>query len=88
MKVEFLEAFTKDIDRLHERGVKKTIVGILANCERASSLKDIPNVKKLKGYKNAYRIRLGEYRLGFYFENGVIEFARLLNRKEIYRSFP
>ncbi len=88
MEVEFLSSFDKDLDRLQEPGIKKTIAGIIINCERASSLKEIPNVKKLKGFKNVYRIKVREYRLGFYFENGVIEFARLLARKDIYRSFP
>jgi mRNA interferase RelE/StbE len=88
MKVEFLDSFGKDLDRLHEPAIKKAVAGIIINCEQASLLKDIPNVKKLKGFKNAYRIRTREYRLGFYFENGVIEFARILNRKDIYRAFP
>jgi len=35
-----------------------------------------------------YRIRLGDYRLGFVFERGAVTFVRCLNRKEIYRYFP
>ena len=88
MKVEFLSSFSKDLDRLNDSEIQSTVAGIILHCERASSLKEIPHIKKLKGFKNAYRIRVREYRIGFYFENGVIEFARLLNRKDIYRSFP
>jgi mRNA interferase RelE/StbE len=88
MKVEFLESFGKDIDHLRDSKVKQNIVDIIEKCESARTLTDIPNIKKLKGYKNAYRIRIKEYRIGFYFENGTIEFARVLDRKEIYRAFP
>ena len=59
--------------------------------ERSSepqNLKDIPNLKKLSGYKNVYRIRVGEYRIGLYVEEDTIVFARILPRKEIYRFFP
>lgn len=44
--------------------------------------------KKLTGFKNAYRIRMGEYRIGFVFENGTIELIRILGRKDIYKYFP
>ncbi len=49
---------------------------------------EIPNLKKMKGYKNAYRIRFGEYRIGLLFENNNIKLSRVMNRKEIYRYFP
>ena len=35
-----------------------------------------------------YRIRVGDYRVGFVFEQGAVTFVRCLNRKEIYRYFP
>ncbi len=88
MKVEFLRDFSRDLDKLDDHTVKTSLAEIVLQCESASSLKDIPNVKKLKGYKNVYRIRIKNYRLGFFYENGVIEFARLLHRKDIYKTFP
>ena len=48
----------------------------------------IENVKKLQGYENAYRIKIGDYRIGVIFENGDITFCRVMHRKEIYRYFP
>jgi mRNA-degrading endonuclease RelE of RelBE toxin-antitoxin system len=32
--------------------------------EKADNLQDIPNVKKLKGYEEFYRIRVGRFRVG------------------------
>ena len=43
---------------------------------------------KMEGAKNRYRIRVGDYRIGFYLEDEVIVLSRALNRKEIYRHFP
>lgn len=47
-------------------------------------------VQKLVGYKDYYKIRIGNYRVGIWIDtmNHVIEFRRVLHRKEIYRKFP
>jgi mRNA-degrading endonuclease RelE of RelBE toxin-antitoxin system len=42
----------------------------------------------LTGFKTAYRLRLGNYRIGFFFENETAELVRVLNRKDIYKYFP
>jgi len=36
------------------------------NC--ANNIDEIKNIKKLKGEYNAYRIRIGNYRIGVFFE--------------------
>jgi mRNA interferase RelE/StbE len=56
--------------------------------EEVDTLEKIPNIKKLKGHRNAYRVRVGDYRLGLFFENSTILLARFLHRKDIYRIFP
>lgn len=42
----------------------------------------------MKGFRNAFRIRIKDYRLGFYLEKDTILISRLLNRKDIYKYFP
>ncbi|MEP0956723.1 type II toxin-antitoxin system RelE/ParE family toxin [Microcoleus sp. FACHB-1515] len=54
----------------------------------ATSLQNISNVKKLKGSDNAYRLRVGDYRIGFTFANDTITFARVHHRSDVYRYFP
>lgn len=44
--------------------------------------------EKLQGYKNYYKIRFGNYRVGIHFENNTLTFERALHRKEIYKFFP
>ncbi|MEI8202294.1 MAG: type II toxin-antitoxin system RelE/ParE family toxin [Bacteroidota bacterium] len=60
----------------------------LLNAEKADGIKDIKGLKKLTGYKNTYRIKMGDYRIGVFIENGIIEFARIAHRKDIYKVFP
>lgn len=64
--------------------VKNNIIAI----ENAKNLKEIKNSKKLSGNPFAYRIRIGNYRLGYYFENNNVELARFLKRSDIYKVFP
>ncbi len=55
---------------------------------RIASFEEITNIKKLQGYDNAYRIRVGDYRVGIIFDGETAIFERVLHRKEIYRYFP
>ena len=88
MKVEFLKKFSKDLDDIRTKSAKDSVIRIIELMEVVDSLEKIPNIKKLKGHKSAYRIRVGDYRLGFFFENSTILLARFLHRKNIYRIFP
>ena len=59
MKVEFSKAFIKASKRLSGKmldSLKRTIVEVKA----AKDIQDISNCKKLVGYRNIYRIRLGD----------------------------
>jgi len=88
MKVEFLNKFNKDLDNLTNPNIKVSILKAIESIEISKKLSEISNVKKLKGHKFAYRIKLGDYRLGFYFENQIVELARVVHRKDIYKIFP
>ncbi|MCW3087555.1 MAG: plasmid stabilization system [Sediminibacterium sp.] len=88
MKVEFLKKFSKDLDEVGPKSVKSNLLKVIELMESAHSLDEIPNTKKLKGHKSAYRTRVGDYRLGFFFENATISIARFVHRKDIYKIFP
>jgi mRNA interferase RelE/StbE len=88
VNVEFLARFEKDLGKLEEQGVLDAIADAITNVENAESVSEIRNLKKLKGFKTAYRIRIGEYRIGLFIENNVVEFARVVHRKDIYKYFP
>ena len=88
MKVEFLEKFNKDLDDIRLSFVKKAIERVILEADSANNIHEIRNVKKMQGSKNAYRIRIGDYRIGIYFERGIVQFARVIHRKDIYKVFP
>ena len=88
MKVEFLKKFSKDLDGVKSKSVKESVIRVIELMERVDTLQKIPNIKRLKGHKKAYRVRVGDYRLGFFFENSTVLLARFLHRKDIYRIFP
>ena len=56
--------------------------------EKAQSLQNITNIKKLRGGGNYYRLRVGEHRIGLIVEGDNVICVRCLDRKEIYRYFP
>jgi mRNA interferase RelE/StbE len=88
LNLVYLEDFDKDLDKIRNAALQKALARVLRSLESASSLQDIRALKKLRGYRNTYRIRIGEYRLGFYQVGKDIRVARFLHRKDIYRYFP
>ena len=88
MRVEFLFKFRKDLDNIRERAVKDAVLRTIYRVEHCKRIAEIPNVKKLSGFKSAYRIRIGNYRIGIFVEADTVQFARVANRKDIYKVFP
>jgi len=88
MHVLFSKQFEKDILKIKDLALIDKIDTTIQSVKNASSFSEIRNFKKLSGYKNKYRIRIGDYRIGIFVDNNVIEFSRFLHRKEIYRYFP
>lgn len=64
------------------------IQAVIEEVEKAESLGEVNNIKKLKADGDYYRIKIGDYRIGLTISDGVIIFIRALQRKDIYRYFP
>ncbi len=89
MIVEFDKSFEKSLEKIKSKSIYGKIEQIIISCESSVSVDKIPNVRKLTGFKNYYRIRLGQYRLGFEALDGnVIRFIIIAHRKDIYKWFP
>jgi mRNA interferase RelE/StbE len=87
MKIEIRTSFTKDADKL-PLPFRQRLAEIIESIGKARHPSQLSGCKKLTGDTIAYRIRMGQYRIGFYYENNIIELVRILHRKEIYRYFP
>ncbi len=88
MEIVIDQSFIRDVKKapLH---IQKLIPGLIQTIRDAQKITDISKVKKLSGSKNGYRIKIEDYRLGFYSEpQKVIVLSRLLARKDIYKFFP
>jgi mRNA interferase RelE/StbE len=88
LKVEFKSSFAKDLRKIKERKIRQQVLGIIEQIEKARNLQDIPEVKKLQGADNYFRLKLGDYRIGLILEQDRVLFVRFLHRKDIYRYFP
>lgn len=86
MKTAFLSSFHRDLKKIKDRAVRQAIK--TAILEAARKLTELTHVKKMEGFRSAYRLRVGEFRVGFFLENDTVVFARAVNRKDIYDVFP
>ena len=88
MKTAFRQSFLRDLEALRNKNLLKRIRDIIENVENAKSLNELPHLKKLKGEKNFYRLRIADHRIGLIVEGDTVVFVRCLDRKDIYRYFP
>ena len=61
---------------------------VIEQIEAADALSGVPNVTKIGGSENPYRIRVGDYRIGVSVIEEEAEFVRCPHRRDIYRYFP
>lgn len=88
MKLIITRQFDKDVEKELNKPMRLELIAILDRMRKAASLSELTAIKKLKHFPNAYRIRLGDYRIGFIVEDNTIIVSRVMHRKEIYRYFP
>ena len=88
MIYEFEKSFIRDFRKIKSKILAKAILECIDQISNASSVSDINNLRKLTGYKDAYRIRTGDYRIGIIVENEKVTFVAFAHRNEIYKRFP
>jgi len=87
MNIVVTKKFAKDVEKELNEHLKQQLAEILITITRSQTLSEIPDCKKLKGFKNAYRIRMNDYRIGFLWEEDTVRLSRILNRKDVYKYF-
>lgn len=68
MKILYERDFLKDVKSIKDKRVKQRLDNLIDNFKVATEIQQISSVKKMAGYRNAYRMRIGDYRLGFFME--------------------
>lgn len=88
MKILVNKVFLKELSKLPSKERQKVEMLLFQEVENYTSPAQIPNFQKLKGYKNYFKIRFGDYRIGLKMENDTLYFERILHRKDIYKFYP
>jgi len=81
----FLHAFEKITDASVARRADKAVEKI----KSANSLREISNIKSMRGNPNYYRFRFGDFRIGFRMvDEYTIVLLAIEHRSVFYRHFP
>jgi len=88
MTFEITKKFKKQVDLCTDLSIRMQIGKIFQEIASAEKLSEIKHLKKLKGSKNSFRIRLGNYRIGILIQNDTVIFAAFDHRSDIYKYFP
>lgn len=89
MIVEFDKSFAKSLGKIKDVILLSKIENVITEFEKVDSISEIRSVKKLTGFKAYYRVRLGDYRLGFELLSPTkIRLIIISHRKDIYKTFP
>jgi len=89
MNIEFTKRFRKEFRQLVDTSNLAGLVNnAIENVLNAKTVNEIKNLKKMAGYKQYYRIRIGSYRIGVKIVNSTVIFSVFDHRKNIYKRFP
>ena len=90
MNIFFKPIFIKDFKKLPndtKAEVRKICIEDSLIIQDLTEFKYV-DISSIKGFKDYYRIRVGNYRIGFKTEDHSIIFMRVKHRKDIYKVFP
>jgi len=88
MRTAFRKSFTRDLKKIKDRNLLDRLRQVIEQVEASENLSSVPDLKKMAGTANFYRIRVGDYRIGIVVEGDCVEFVRCLPRRDLYRFFP
>jgi len=88
MKVLYEKSFLRDIKKVKNQKLLDILGNTIEDIKSADEIFSLSNIRKLKGHPAAYSVRIGDFRLGLFYENNTAILTRFLNRKDIYKLFP
>ncbi|GAB4366578.1 MAG: type II toxin-antitoxin system RelE/ParE family toxin [Elainellaceae cyanobacterium] len=88
-KVEYTKRFLKELAALPE-DVQKRVEPIVFSELAVENPFQLGYLKKMKGYGDKFKIRIGDYRIGITVEKRTqtLVCERIAHRREIYKTFP
>jgi len=88
MEVKIKKKFLKELSRLPNEYANIIEEFVFDKLPTYNNLSEIGKVEKMTGYKNYFKIRFGDYRVGIKKENDIVIVEIVKHRKEIYKYFP
>lgn len=85
MEVVVTKNFIKQVKKCPPY-IQQSAKAVLESLQSAKDIREIPDVKKLEGYKIYYRIRIGDYRIGMKLIKPQIIMITILHRSRIYKN--
>ena len=88
-RITLTRKFAKDLAKLPP-SIRRRVEALI----RGEEIRHDPYLagrsSKMSGYNSFYRVRIGDYRVGFRLdeETQTVKLLRVLHRREIYRRFP
>ena len=90
MNIDIRKSFYHNIKKITDKTTKAEVKQAILAVKKAQTIRDIPELRKLEGYKKGifYRIAVGNYRIGITIEDNLVTFAKCLPRKDFYKFYP
>jgi len=88
MQVKYNKQFLKELSKLPNKTSTKIEEFVFESLPKYNTIEQVGNIEKMIGYKNCFKVRFGNYRVGIKRENGYIVITTVKHRGEIYKYFP
>ena len=72
----YKKTFLKDLAKLPSDYREQVEKLVFEEISKLNNIFEVPNMKKMKGYQDYYRIRIGDYRIGCKVEVTFMKFFR------------
>ena len=88
MKVNYSKKFLKQLSKLPPTPKRKIEHFVFYELPKIYKIELSGNIEKMKGYKNYYKVRFGNYRVGMFYKSDTLYVKTVMHRKDIYNYFP
>lgn len=95
MRVVFRKSFERDPKKLRNQAdLLARVKDVIEHVVDAENFDAVQGAKKMQGWSDYYRFRIGDYRVGIKRQQAAggqedeVVFLRCLHRRDIYRKFP
>lgn len=88
MRVEYRKKFLRELALIPQKPRLEIEIFFFEVLPAAPDLFSVGKIEKMKGYPQFYKVRFGDYRLGWQLTDKTLVVERVAHRKDIYNLFP